>query len=128
MSGPVKNTISLSAWRNGALPCPAFSAAYAGAHAVLVRTGELGDMAKLRGGERMDARFQAGPDGFGRFGGGLRLRGLMQQVSRDEQGRSVFATDLAEDIEPTAPATTHVNVPSPEGDESGPHPWWRRPV
>ncbi|MCP2340157.1 hypothetical protein [Actinomadura rupiterrae] len=130
----------MSAWRNGAVPCPLSSATYAGATAASVHTGNLGGVGKLGGGKRMDARFQAEPAGFGLSGEALRLRGLMQQVSRDEHGGSVLpatgliatesgvATDKAEDEQPIAPATTHVNVPSPRGDESGPYPWRRRPV
>lgn len=126
MCGPVKNTISMKTWRNGALPCPAFSADLAGAIAASVPTGITGDVAKLgSGANRMDARYLADLGGFGMVESGLRLRGLMQQVSRDEQGRSVFAAELAEGAQRTAPATTHVKVPSPEGDESGPYPRWR---
>ncbi|RFU39622.1 hypothetical protein DZF91_21520 [Actinomadura logoneensis] len=125
----MSNTISMNAWQSGAAPCPAFSAAYAGAEAVSVRTGLLGVAAKLGGGvQRKIERSLIVLEGSGLFENGPRLRGLMQQVSRDEQGRSVFAADFAEGAQRTAPATTHVNVTSPEGDESGPYPRRRRPV
>ncbi|RMI30282.1 hypothetical protein EBO15_43005 [Actinomadura harenae] len=111
------------------MPCPAFSAAYAGATALPVRTGVLGDVAKYGGGvKRTIELIVTDLEGFGLFGAGLRPLGLMQQVSRDEQGRSVFAAELAEGAQRTAPATTHVNVTSPEGDESGPYSRRRRPV
>ncbi|WP_026413849.1 hypothetical protein [Actinomadura oligospora] len=125
----MKNTISMSMWQSGIAPCPAFSAAYAGATALSVPTGILGDMAKLGGGvKRTISRIATDLEGFGLFGFGLRLRGLMQQVSRDEQGRSVLAAEPAGSAQRTAPATTHVNVTSPEGDESGPYPRRLRPV
>ncbi|MEV5568722.1 hypothetical protein AB0L06_01625 [Spirillospora sp. NPDC052269] len=119
----------MSQWQSGTAPCPAFSAAYAGATALPVHTRILGDVAKLGGGVQLKTdRFMTDLDGFGLFGNGLRLRGLMQQVSRDEQGRSVLAAEPAEGAQRTAPATTHVNVTSPEGDESGPYPRRLRPV
>ncbi|MEV4251610.1 hypothetical protein AB0J52_00425 [Spirillospora sp. NPDC049652] len=129
----MSNTISMqNAWQSGIAACPAFSAAYAGPSAMSARTGILGDAAKYGGGvQRKTERFLTDLDGFGLFGDGVRLRGLMQQVSRDEQGRSVFAAamaELAEGAKRTAPATTHVNVTSPEGDESGPYPRRPRPV